>query len=465
MRFHEIFGAGKPVIGMLHLKGDARRSAVDRAMDEARIYRRWGVDAVLVENYFGSEQDCRQVLKLLGHEGGFLYGVNILGDFRHGFALAREYGASFVQLDSVCGHLPAAQDAWFARELDGLRASFDGAVLGGVRFKYQPVRSGRTEEEDLRLGMARCDAIVVTGAGTGVKTPQEKLSRFRRTVGSFPLLVGAGCTLETVGETFAQADGVIVGSYFKEGHCAQGDLSAAHVARFMAKKSLCCAVGARLPAHELEQLDTFVHEPGNGPAEAYLRHYRELAHGYRKAVGYGFATALAGMGGYMSAIHPLGHFDSRMGIDLPFSFMGWMRPSLPGEAFGDMAIAYRLDRDCFCGRDPLLFYTDDSLGEGSDWVRLVEGASSGISHVRLVRLPQERNFGKFSSRWVLTFRLSRDACKEALLFGERELSTREVGRYVACFPRCGEFDVALGQVVGEDLSRLDVLAVDSFFMK
>lgn len=390
MRFHEIFGAGKPVIGMLHLKGDARRSAVDRAMDEARIYRRWGVDAVLVENYFGSEQDCRQVLKLLGHEGGFLYGVNILGDFRHGFALAREYGASFVQLDSVCGHLPAAQDAWFARELDGLRASFDGAVLGGVRFKYQPVRSGRTEEEDLRLGMTRCDAIVVTGAGTGVKTPQEKLSRFRRTMGDFPLLVGAGCTLETVGETFAQADGVIVGSYFKEGHCAQGDLSAAHVARF---------------------------------------------------------------------------FDSRMGIDLPFSFMGWMRPSLPGEAFGDMAIAYRLDRDCFCGRDPLLFYTDDSLGEGSDWVRLVEGASSGISHVRLVRLPQERNFGKFSSRWVLTFRLSRDACKEALLFGERELSTREVGRYVACFPRCGEFDGALGQVVGEDLSRLDVLAVDSFFMK
>ena len=163
-------------------------------------------------------------------------------------------------MDSVCGHLPAAQDAWFARELDGLRASFDGAVLGGVRFKYQPVRSGRTEEEDLRLGMTRCDAIVVTGAGTGVKTPQEKLSRFRRTVGSFPLLVGAGCTLETVGETFAQADGVIVGSYFKEGHCAQGDLSAAHVARFMAKKSLCCAVGAR-DVYKRQALDGDTSEP------------------------------------------------------------------------------------------------------------------------------------------------------------------------------------------------------------
>ena len=233
MRFHEIFGAGKPVIGMLHLKGDARRSAVDRAMDEARIYRRWGVDAVLVENYFGSEQDCRQVLKLLGHEGGFLYGVNILGDFRHGFALAREYGASFVQLDSVCGHLPAAQDAWFARELDGLRASFDGAVLGGVRFKYQPIRSGRTEEEDLRLGKARCDAVVVTGDGTGLATPPEKIRQFRAALGDFPLITGAGVTEETAAQTLSCCDGVIVGSWLKEHHDARGEVNEAYVRAFV----------------------------------------------------------------------------------------------------------------------------------------------------------------------------------------------------------------------------------------
>ena len=51
-------------------------------------------------------------------------------------------------------------------------------LLGGVRFKYQPVHSGRTLEEDLRIGMERCDAIVCTGEGTGIPTPLGKVEEF-----------------------------------------------------------------------------------------------------------------------------------------------------------------------------------------------------------------------------------------------------------------------------------------------
>ena len=32
--------------------------------------------------------------------------------------------------------------------------------MGGVRFKYQPVNSGRSTEEDLKICMNRCDAIL-----------------------------------------------------------------------------------------------------------------------------------------------------------------------------------------------------------------------------------------------------------------------------------------------------------------
>ena len=107
------------------------------------------------------------------------------------------------------------------------------SVLGGVRFKYQPVLSGRSVEEDLRLGMERCDAIVVTGAGTGINTELDKIKAFRQVTGSFPLVVGAGLTAETVREQLTYADGAIVGSWFKEEGKAVNPLDPQRVERFM----------------------------------------------------------------------------------------------------------------------------------------------------------------------------------------------------------------------------------------
>ncbi len=86
-----------------------------------------------------------------------LYGVNILGDYEHAFALAKEYGCSFVQIDSVCGHLPPEKDKLYAERLikSAQGRSFD--ILGGLRFKYQPVLSGRSLKEDADLASQRCD--------------------------------------------------------------------------------------------------------------------------------------------------------------------------------------------------------------------------------------------------------------------------------------------------------------------
>lgn len=107
------------------------------------------------------------------------------------------------------------------------------AVLGGVRFKYQPVRSGRSTEEDLVLGMERCDAVVCTGSGTGMETPMEKVEQFKATLGEFPVILGAGVTLDTARETMNKSDGMIVGSWFKFGHNANNMVHEAYVKELM----------------------------------------------------------------------------------------------------------------------------------------------------------------------------------------------------------------------------------------
>lgn len=231
-----VFDAPKPILGMLHLGGDDPADRIARAVEEARIMAGEGVDGLVVENYFGDRDDVERVLdRLLALNPGPRIGINVLRDNDRAFALARRYPVAFIQIDSVCGHLPPDQDAAFADKLAAERAGQTALLLGGVRFKYQPVLSGRSEAEDVRLGAGRCDALVVTSDATGQETDPAKTRRIRAAAGgAVPILIGAGMTEANAESQLAIADGAIVGSWLKEGHRDKGRVVAAHVARFMA---------------------------------------------------------------------------------------------------------------------------------------------------------------------------------------------------------------------------------------
>ena len=245
----ETFGVDKPIIGMLHLNGFKPERVREWAKREIEQMYTNGVDAVLAEDYFGSPEDVEWALEYLQSQySGKVYGVNLLSDPELGFKLAVKYGAKFLQMDSVCGHLPLGAhmrgfdkpslsaeryDGDFAEYLAELRSRYPVFLLGGVRFKYQPVRSGRSVEEDLRIGKERCNAVVVTGSGTGVDTGMEKIRQFRDALGDFPLIVGAGITEDTCAEQLSAADGAIVGSWFKEDGITEAPVDSERVRRFM----------------------------------------------------------------------------------------------------------------------------------------------------------------------------------------------------------------------------------------
>ncbi|RGT73391.1 hypothetical protein DWX08_06870 [Ruminococcus sp. AF18-22] len=230
----ETFGTEKPIIGMLHLKGDSDKEILDTADKELKLLLENGADCVLVENYFGTVQQAEMVLKYVSETyPDICYGINLLHDDALGFELAEKYHAKFIQLDSVSGHLCPEEDEKFGRFMTEARKKSTAFVLGGVRFKYQPYRSGRRLDEDLAIGMKRCDAIVVTGDATGQETNLSKIRTFRSMIGEFPLFVGAGMTPGNVADQMEIADGAIVGSYFKDTYKDTGDICADHVKEFM----------------------------------------------------------------------------------------------------------------------------------------------------------------------------------------------------------------------------------------
>lgn len=233
MKFIELFQNQKPLIGMIHTNCTNTCSTLELAKREIEIYLKYGIFP-LIENYFGSSLDCEEVLAWMQKEHPeAIYGVNILGGYPEAFRLAKQYGAKFIQIDSVCGHLEPKDDIVYAEKLAQMRQEVDVVLLGGVRFKYQAVRSGRSVEDDLRLGMERCDAIVCTGEGTGQPTPFGKVKEFNAVLDDFPVIVGAGVTLDTIKETFQLSDGAIVGSWFKDGHSDTGNVNEEYVCQMI----------------------------------------------------------------------------------------------------------------------------------------------------------------------------------------------------------------------------------------
>lgn len=229
-KFLKIFKNKKPIFAMLHLKGDTDSEVFQRAKEEIAIYIESGVDAVIVENYYGNYYQMERVLEYLQNlKADIIYGVNCLNNDTMGFDLADRFGASFVQFDSVAGHLKKRDDYTYEAFINKFRKNSKAFVLGGVRFKYQPYLSERSLEEDLTIAMKRCDAIVVTQDATGQETSMDKINEFKNIIKDFPLVIGAGITPENCVEQLSVADAAIVGSYFKDTYKDTGDVSKEHV--------------------------------------------------------------------------------------------------------------------------------------------------------------------------------------------------------------------------------------------
>lgn len=230
----EYFHIEKPIIGMIHTKGTDDEDVFRRAKEEIDIYRQHHVDAVLVEPYFGTYPQVARVLEYLKNaQFGIPYGVNCLNVDAMGFELAIQYDCAFLQLDSVVGHVKPRDEPTLDAFFRLYRSRCQAFVMGGVRFKYQPVLSEHTVEEDLQIATTRCDGVCVTQDKTGQKTSLKKIITFRRTLGDFPLFVCAGVTPENIASQLQYADGAVVGSYFKQGHKDSGDLCPEYVQQLM----------------------------------------------------------------------------------------------------------------------------------------------------------------------------------------------------------------------------------------
>jgi len=269
MKFQDLFGQKKTLIACVHLlplpgaprfTGDMR-AVYDAALKEADIFKRQGVDGLIVENFHDKPfypgrvpaetvAALAAVTREIVKATGLPVGVNALrNDALSAMAIAAAAEAHFIRVNVHMGAVVSEQGViqGASHETLRLRAALRSQVLifADVGVKHAAPLADRgppAETKDLtERGMA--DAIIVSGEITGAETRPEDVDLVAAHT-HLPILIGSGTTPENLPNVYTKADGFIVGSYFKKGGRGENRVEARRVEAFVQKFE--ALTGARL---------------------------------------------------------------------------------------------------------------------------------------------------------------------------------------------------------------------------
>jgi membrane complex biogenesis BtpA family protein len=259
-KFKSIFKEDKPIIGMVHvqaLPGTPKhqfspQKIIDMALEEARIYKKAGINSIMIENMHdipylknGVGHEVSSLMTLIANyikkETNLPIGIQILaGANKEALAVAKSANIDFIRAEGfVFAHV--ADEGIIesqAGELLRYRKQIDAeniAIFTDIKKKH----SSHSITSDISLvdtaKAARfflSNGVIVTGNHTGSEASLEELHELKEKL-DFPILVGSGITTQNIKTYLPVADAFIVGSYFKEKGYWENKLSYSRIAEFM----------------------------------------------------------------------------------------------------------------------------------------------------------------------------------------------------------------------------------------
>lgn len=263
-KFNSIFNTTKAIIGMVHvqaLPGTPKHQLsvnqiIDLALEEALIYKKAGIDSIMIENMHdvpylknrvGHEVSTTMTLiaNAIKKETNLPIGIQILaGANKEALAVAKSANLDFIRAEGFVFAHTADEGIIEAQAGDLLRyrKKIDAdhiAVFTDIKKKH----SSHAITNDISLldtaKAARfflSNGVIITGNHTGSEASIEELQELKTTL-DFPVFVGSGITKDNITNYLPVADAFIVGSYFKENGYWENKLSYDRIAEFMELKN------------------------------------------------------------------------------------------------------------------------------------------------------------------------------------------------------------------------------------
>jgi len=237
-----LFNTSTPVIGVIHvgaLPGTPRgeksvAELVRQAQEEARVYRECGVDGVIIENmhdvpYLKGEVGPEIVAAMTAIGGevkvecGLPVGIQILaGANIEAMAVAHAAGLDFIRAEGYAYAHVADEGIIQASAAKLLRyRKMIGAERVQVWADVKKKHSAHAITADVSLGQTAetvefmgADCVIVTGSVTG-EAPQVADVKEAKTHCHLPVFLGSGISDSNIDQFYNEADGFIIGTYFK----------------------------------------------------------------------------------------------------------------------------------------------------------------------------------------------------------------------------------------------------------
>ena len=257
-----LFAQLKPVIGVIHvgaLPGTPRGSKsvgelVRQAKEEARVYRECGVDGVIIENmhdvpYLKGEvgPEIVAAMTAIGSEVktecGLPVGIQILaGANIEAMAVAHAAGLDFIRAEGYAYAHVADEGIIEASAAKLLRyRKMIGAERVQVWADVKKKHSAHAITADVSLGQTAetiefmaADCVIVTGSVTG-EAPQVADVKEAKTHCHLPVFLGSGISQSNIDQFYNEADGFIIGTYFKVDGIWSNTVDPVRVTRFVSK--------------------------------------------------------------------------------------------------------------------------------------------------------------------------------------------------------------------------------------
>ena len=254
-----MFGVKKPTIGMLHVpalpgaplnKLDLKAIAA-WVLDDARALADGGVDALLLENFgdipFYPQRTPPHTVAFMTALGVAVkrdvrlpLGINVLrNDPESALAIAAATSAEFIRVNIHIGARLTDQGVIEGAAHNTLRyrklIGSDSKIFADVDVKHSAALAARdltTEVEEL-VSRGCADAIIVTGSATGREASLADLRVAKAAAGACTVIAGSGVDAANVAAVLQIADGVIVGTSFKQGGVTTNPVDGQRVREFM----------------------------------------------------------------------------------------------------------------------------------------------------------------------------------------------------------------------------------------
>jgi membrane complex biogenesis BtpA family protein len=260
------FANNRLLIGVVHLLplpgspafAGSLQTIIDRAAADAVAYEKGGADAVIMENFgdtpFTSGSVAPETIAAMACAGVAVraaidlpIGYNVLrNDARAALGLAAACDGSFIRVNVHTGAMLADQGVIQGAAYETVRVRThlcpQTQILADVHVKHAVPLADEPLENAARDAWERghADALIITGAGTGLPASPADVETVRKVCPDAPILIGSGFNENNARQFLPWINGAIVGSSLKKNGRIGNPVDASRV------KSLLRAMKGRL---------------------------------------------------------------------------------------------------------------------------------------------------------------------------------------------------------------------------